>query len=64
MTERAIARKSQLFLSSVLPVIDTHEQVVKKRFKRGKFIFTYTGLVKILALVRVYINIHLMLQTN
>lgn len=55
MAERALARKSQLFLHSVLPVVDTHDQVVKKKFKRGKYVLTHTGLIKIFALVSLFI---------
>lgn len=51
MAERVIARKTQLFLHSVLPVVDTHAEVVRKKFKRGKFVVTFAGIVKIVALV-------------
>lgn len=63
MAERALARKSQLFLHSILPVVDTHEEVVKKKFKRGKFVLTFAGLIKIIALVSL-IKIFKILSTN
>lgn len=51
MAERAIHRKSQLIFNSVIPVTDTHEELVKKKLKAGKFPFTITSLIKVFAIV-------------
>lgn len=52
MAERIIAhRKSQTYLHSVLPVRNTHEELVKKKLQSGKFLFTITGLIKIAGIV-------------
>lgn len=53
MAERAIHRKSQLIFNSVIPVTDTHEELVKKKLKAGKFPFTITSLIKVVAVVSV-----------
>lgn len=51
MAERAIHRKSQLIFNSVLPVKNTHYELVKKKLETGKFPFTVTGIIKILGIV-------------
>lgn len=53
MAERAIHRKSQLIFHSVLPVKDTHEELIKKKLETGKFPFTITGVIKILGIVSI-----------
>lgn len=52
MAEQQInKRKSQMFLHSIIPVVDTHEDLIKKKLKRGKFTFTITGILKIIEIV-------------
>lgn len=52
MAERAIVhRKSQIYFNSVLPVRNTHDELVKKKLESGKFLFTITGLIKIAGIV-------------
>ncbi|XP_072403190.1 uncharacterized protein [Diabrotica undecimpunctata] len=48
MAESAInRRKSQLFLNNISPVTDTYNELIKKKLKRGKFLETKTGIIKI-----------------
>ncbi|KAK4885991.1 hypothetical protein RN001_002262 [Aquatica leii] len=64
MTERKlVARKSQMFLHSVIPVVNTHEELIRQKFKRGKFTFTVTGVLKIIGNVLLLISI-LLFVTN
>lgn len=51
MAQRALARKSQLFLHSVIPVTNTHDELIAAKLKRGKFVFTKTGCIKICGIV-------------
>ncbi|XP_066263036.1 uncharacterized protein [Euwallacea similis] len=51
MVDAAInRRKSQLFFSQISPVYDTHDEVVRKKLKRGKFLPTTTGIFKMSSL--------------
>ncbi|CAG9766281.1 unnamed protein product [Ceutorhynchus assimilis] len=51
MSESAInRRKSQLFLTQISPVYDTHDEVVRKKLKRGKFPLTKTGIIRMISL--------------
>ncbi|KAF5274814.1 hypothetical protein FQR65_LT00397 [Abscondita terminalis] len=64
MAERKIiGRKSQMFLHSVIPVVNTHEELVKQKFKRGKFTFTITGILKIIGNV-LFLTSILIFATN
>lgn len=57
MAERKIdMRKSQLFLHSFVPVVNTHEELVKQNFALGKFPFTITGIIKLTGIV--WVNIY------
>uniref|UniRef100_A0A6P7FGD6 Uncharacterized protein LOC114327789 n=1 Tax=Diabrotica virgifera virgifera TaxID=50390 RepID=A0A6P7FGD6_DIAVI len=48
MAESAInRRKSQLFLTNISPVTNTYNDLIKKKLKRGKFLETKTGIIKI-----------------
>lgn len=51
MATRPLPRKSQLFLDGVLPVTVNYDELVAAKFKRGKFVFTVTGGVKIIGIV-------------
>ncbi|ENN74689.1 hypothetical protein YQE_08806, partial [Dendroctonus ponderosae] len=51
MVDAAIMRrKSQMFLTNISPVYDTHDEVIRKKLKRGKFPPTKTGIIKMISL--------------
>ncbi|KAF5301650.1 hypothetical protein FQA39_LY10697 [Lamprigera yunnana] len=53
MAERkVVGRKSLMYLHSFIPVVDTQEELVRKKFKSGKFTFTVTGILKIIGNVQ------------
>lgn len=45
-------RKSQLFLTSISPVTNTYDELVKEKLETGKFPTTVTGVIKIIGMVR------------
>ncbi|XP_017778893.1 PREDICTED: uncharacterized protein LOC108564377 [Nicrophorus vespilloides] len=45
------ARKSLAFLQSVIAVTKTHDEVVKEKFKPGKYVFTVAANIKIAAVI-------------
>ncbi|KAJ8934148.1 hypothetical protein NQ314_013558 [Rhamnusium bicolor] len=52
MAERAVQRrKSQLFLTSIAPVTNTYDELVKEKLEKGKFPTTVTGIIKIIGLL-------------
>lgn len=44
-------RKSQLFLTSISPVTNTYDELVKEKLETGKFPTTITGVIKIIGIV-------------
>lgn len=49
--ETPVPRKSQLFLHEFIPVKTNYNQLVAAKLKKGKFVFTKTGCIKILGCV-------------
>ncbi|KAJ8947263.1 hypothetical protein NQ318_014159 [Aromia moschata] len=43
-------RKSQLFLTSISPVTNTYDELVKEKLESGKFPTTKTGIIKIIGM--------------
>ncbi|XP_018577597.1 uncharacterized protein LOC108915922 [Anoplophora glabripennis] len=46
-----LRRKSQLFLTSISPVTNTYDELVKEKLETGKFPTTMTGVIKIIGML-------------